>query len=48
MEVNYQQISYMTLIEVHSTMHLVQPNNNNVMYVHVCEFACELTLVQYA
>ena len=25
-EVNYQQISYRTLIGVHSTMHLVHPN----------------------
>ena len=30
MEVNYQQIGYMTLIGVHLTMHLVCPN-----YCHV-------------
>ena len=36
MEVNYQQISYMTFIGVHSTMHLVHPNECRVcVCVHV-------------
>ena len=36
MEVNYQQISYMTLIGMHSTMHLVHPNLCHVTTMCVC------------
>ena len=36
MEVNYQPISYTTLIGVHSTMYLVHPNYNFVICACVC------------
>ena len=43
-EVNYQQISYMTLIGVYSTMHLVHPNlchgTTVCLFVYVCVCVC--------
>ena len=40
MEVNYQQISYMTLIGMHETMHLVRPNSWVCASVCVCACMC--------